>query len=102
MHTLDRKQFLWLIVLLTIWAMYGLTGRDAWKPDEALVLAGLLDWRDHAWLFQHASAPLYSLLANLTATLPDLGLDYRYGAHLASTGFALLTFLFTGLAARSL
>lgn len=102
MHTLDRKHFLWLVVLLTIWAMYGLTGRDVWKPDEALVLAGLLDWRDHAWLFQHASAPLYSLLANLTAALPDTGLEYQDGARLASGLFALLAFLFTGLAARSL
>jgi hypothetical protein len=102
MHALGRKQFLWLALLLTVWALFGLVGRDAWKPDEARVLGGLLDWRDHAWLFQSASAPLFSLVADLTASLPGSGLDYQDGARLASGLFALIAFLCTGLAARAL
>lgn len=102
MHVLGRKHALWLAILLSIWAMYGLVGRDAWKPDEAMVLGGLLDWRDRGVLLQTASAPLYTLMADMTAAVRELGLDYQNGARLASGIFALFAFLFTGMAARAM
>lgn len=102
MHVLSRKHALWLAVLLSLWSVYGLVGRDAWKPDEAMVLGGLLDWRDSSLLFQTASAPLYTLLADMTATVRELGLDYQDGARLSSGLFVLFAFLFTGMAARAL
>jgi hypothetical protein len=102
MHPLTRKQLLWLGLWLVVWALYGLTGRDIWKADEAIVLGGLLDWRAHAALFASGSAPLYTLAANLSANFTASWLDIQDGARAASGLFTLLAFLFTGLAARSL
>lgn len=102
MHPLDRKQFLWLSLLLVVWALYGLTGRDAWKADEAVVLGAVLDWREHLGFFREASAPLHVLVSGFFADALGAWLDPQDGARVASGLFALLAFLFTGLAARSL
>ncbi|MBK6743969.1 MAG: hypothetical protein IPG66_13730 [Hydrogenophilales bacterium] len=102
MHPLNRKQLIWLGLLLVVWALYGLTGRDAWKADEAIVLNGLLDWHAQADLFANGSAPIYTLAADLSAAYLAPWFDLQDGARVVSGLFALLAFLFTGLAARSL
>ncbi len=102
MHALDRKQLLWLAGLLLLWSLYGLTGHDAWKPYEARVLGGLLDWQAQGALFQEASPPLYSLAVSLVATFSGGALELQDAARVATGLFSLLAFLCTGLAARAL
>jgi hypothetical protein len=102
MHPLTRRQLLWLGLLLAVWTFYGLTGRDAWKSDEAVALGSLLDWRAHGALFASDSAPLYTLAAHLAAELLSPWFDPQDAARIATGLFSLLAFLFTGLAARSI
>lgn len=101
MHPLDRKQLLWFGLLLAVWTLYGLTGRDAWKSDEAVALGSLLDWRAHGALFASGAAPLYTLAAHLAAELLGPWFDLQDAARIATGLFSLLAFLFTGLAARA-
>lgn len=99
--TQPAKRF-WLLLLVVFWAFYGLTGRDAWKADEALALAPVLQARAdlaQAWL---APAPLHVWVATLTAKLSSPWLTFQDGARLASGLFSLAALLFTALAARKL
>lgn len=99
--TSPANQF-WLIALAVLWAFYGLVGRDAWQGEEALALAGVIDWlggQTSAWA---TAAPLHTLVAGGTAQLFSSHWDIQDGARLASGVFTLLALLFTGLTARSL
>lgn len=99
--TQPAKSF-WLFVLAVGWAFFGLTGRDAWRPEEALVLAPVLDWlagEAGAW---SAPAPLHTLLAGLFALGASPWLDVQDGARLASGVFTLAALGFTALSARLL
>lgn len=91
-----------LIALAMFWALYGLTGRDAWQVDEAVALAAVLDWRDGIASPWVTPAPLYTLVAGGLAWLAPFGLGAQDSARLASGVFTLLALLATGLAARSL
>lgn len=103
MQPLTRPQRFWLAVFLTAWCFVGLTGRDAWKQEEAMALAPLLDWLASGDLLPAASPfPLHSLVAGLTAWLAGPWLDVQDGARLASGVFTLAALSFTGLAARAL
>ncbi|MBM4182539.1 MAG: glycosyltransferase family 39 protein, partial [Betaproteobacteria bacterium] len=102
MNPTPRANQFWLIVLAALWAFYGLVGRDAWKGEEALALAAVLDWlagTSSAWA---TPAPLYTLVAGLTAQLASGHWDVQDGARLASGVFTLLALLFAGMTARSL
>ncbi|MFZ5484891.1 MAG: hypothetical protein ACOZB0_11740 [Pseudomonadota bacterium] len=102
MQPLRRSQQVWLAVFVTAWCFLGLTGRDAWKPDEATALTPLLDWlASGAWLPADSPFPLHTLLAGLTAWLAGTGLDLQDGARLASGVSTLAALAFTGLAARA-
>jgi len=102
MNPTPRANQFWLIVLAALWAFYGLVGRDAWKGEEALALAAVLDWlagTSSAWA---TPAPLYTLVAGWTAQLATGHWDVQDGARLASGVFTLLALLFAGMTARSL
>jgi hypothetical protein len=104
-QAVPRSRILWLVVLITFWAFYGLTGRDAWKAEEALALAPVLDWLHHPGAVLSLPAPLYTVVAGLASQLSrlsGLGLDVQDAARLASGLFTLISVLFTGLAARAL
>ncbi|MDD3529989.1 MAG: hypothetical protein PHS77_08950 [Gallionellaceae bacterium] len=101
MQPLTRSQQFWLTVLLTAWCLVGLTGRDAWKQDEALALVPLLDWLAGDGLVPTAY-PVHTLLAGLTAWLAQPWLDLQDGARLANGLFTLAALACTGLAARTL
>lgn len=103
MQPLSRAQQFWLAVFLTGWCFVGLTGRDAWKQDEALALAPLLDWLASGALLPASSPfPLHTLLSGLTAWLSQPWLDLQDGARLTSGMLTLAALGFTGLAARAL
>jgi hypothetical protein len=103
MQPLTRAQQFWLAVFLTVWCFAGLTGRDAWRPEEALALAPLLDWRAAgALLPPHSTFPFYTLLTGLTSWLSQSWLDVQDGARLASGLLTLVALSFTGLTARAL
>jgi hypothetical protein len=103
MQPLTKSQQFWLAVFLAAWCFLGLTGRDAWKQEEALALAPLLDWLAGGALVPTASPlPIHTLMAGLTAWLSQPWLDLQDGARLASGLFTLAGLAFTGLAARTL
>jgi len=92
----------WLIVLVGVWALFGMTGRGAWHPDEALLLGEIQAWRlDGVWPVATAS-PLYVFLTGWGAGLAAGGLTPEDGARLASAGLTLFALLFTALAGRAL
>ncbi len=95
-------KILLLVILAGIWALYGLVGRDAWKGEEALALAPVLDWLDGLATPLTSPAPLYTLVAGIAAHFPPFGWDAQDAARLASGVFTLAALTFTGLAARSL
>ncbi len=98
MQAASRAQLAWLFALLGAWALFGLTGRDAWTPAEAISLGWLLDLRAG----EPVPAPAFTLLADLTARLAAPWLDLQDGARLASGLWTLAALLFTALAAREL
>ncbi|NTV95767.1 MAG: hypothetical protein HGA75_10160 [Thiobacillus sp.] len=103
MQPLTRTQQFWLAVFLTVWCFVGLTGRDAWKQEEALALAPLLDWLASGDFLPSGSPfPLHTLLAGLTAWLAGPWLDVQDGARLVNGLFTLAALSFTGLTARLL
>jgi len=91
----------WLILLLIFWAMFGLFGRDAWKAEEALTLAPILDWLEGLTSFWSTPAPLYTLVAGAAIKFDVAGGDVQSAARLASGVFICIALLFSGLAARA-
>lgn len=102
MNPTPRANQFWLILLAIFWACYGLLGRDAWKAEEALALAPILDWLGGVTSAWSTPAPLYTLLAGLFAKLTAGHWDLQNGARLASGAFTLAALLFTGMASRAL
>lgn len=103
MQALTRPQQFWLAAFLAVWCFFGLTGRDAWKPEESLALAPLLDWWvADAWLPSQSRFPFHTLLAGLTAWLSSPWLGIQDGARLASGFLSLAALVLTGLAGRTL
>lgn len=100
MNPAHPSKLLWLALLVAFWALYGLTGRDAWTAEEALALAPVLDWLQGVRTPLSAPAPLFALVAGACAHL--LPGDTQDAARLASGLFTLAALLFTGLAARAL
>jgi hypothetical protein len=102
MNPTPRANLVWFVLLATFWAFYGLLGRDAWKGEEALALAPILDWLNGSLSAWTTPAPLYTFLAGLLAKLTAGHVDAQNGARLASGVFTVIALLFTGLTARSL
>lgn len=102
MNPTPRSNQLWLILLAVFWALYGLTGRDAWKDEEALALGTVLAWLQGHVSVWSAPAPLFSLVAGVTAQFGAGFWDLQDGARLAGGVFTLAALTFTGMAARAL
>ena len=102
MNPAKPTHLFWLILLAAFWAFYGLTGRDAWKADEALALAPILEVMPDLVRAWEAPAPLHALAAVLTAKLGAPWLTLQDGTRLASGLFTLASLAFTTLAARRL
>ena len=102
MNPTQPGKLFWLVVLAAFWALYGLTGRDAWQSEEARALASVLDLLEGNTSLWAAPAPLFTSLAALFAHLAPFGLDIQNSARLASGFFILTALMGTSLAARSL
>lgn len=102
MNPTQPTKLVWLIGLALFWALHGLTGRDAWRPEEALALGAVLDWLDGSRPLWGSPAPIYTLVAGWLAHWSPAGLDAQNAARLASAGFTLLALLCTGLTAHIL
>lgn len=102
MNPTPPAKLFWLFMLLAFWAFFGLTGRDAWKAEEAIALAPILDWLEGLASFWSTPAPLYTLVAGVAIKLNLVNGDIQGNARLASGLFICIAFLFTGLSARSL
>lgn len=100
LHPTPVSKRVWLILLVLFWAGFGLTGRDAWKTEEALAFAQVWLWLQDGLLPLHS--PLYVLTSGTLARLAESGLDWQDGARLASGLFSGLSILFTALTARAL
>jgi len=101
MNPTSPKNLIWLVLLLVFWAFYGLVGRDAWKAEEALALAPILDWLDGSLSVWATPAPLYTVVAAAVIKLNLASGDIQDGARLASGLFTCIALLFTGLSARA-
>lgn len=102
MNPTPRANQFWLVLLAMFWAMYGLVGRDAWKGEEALALAPILDWLTGSASAWTTPAPLHTLVAGISAQLSAGHFGAQDGARLASGLFTLVSLLLTGMTARSL
>lgn len=102
MHVPSRTEKIWLFVFLTVWCFFGLTGRDAWKPEEALALAPILDWLQHGGLAAASPSPFHTLVSGLSAWLSQPWLDVQDGARLASGALTFAALMFTAYAALAL
>jgi hypothetical protein len=102
MNSTSPAKLIWLALLLGFWAFFGLTGRDAWKSEEAIALEPILDWLEGTLPVWSTPAPLYTLIAGLAVKSGIAGSDIQDGARLASGLFTCLAFLFTGLSGRAL
>jgi len=104
MNPTPPAKLFWLFLLLGFWAFFGLLGRDAWKAEEALALAPILDWLDGLASLWSTPAPLYTLFAGVAVKLniAGSGNDIQDSARLASGLFTCIALLFTGLSARTL
>jgi hypothetical protein len=102
MNPTQPDKRLWLIVLILLWAMYGLAGRDAWKPEEALTLAQILDWQDQRQSVWLSTAPLYTAVAGSLIGLLSMLMDAQDAARQASGLFVLLSMMFIGMASRAM
>lgn len=101
MHPLTSRKIYLLLALMVLWALYGLTGRDAWKAEETLALGQVLDWLEHGHVHT-STAPLHTFLAGLSAKLLAPWLDVQDAARAVSGLFSLVALACTGLAARAL
>lgn len=101
MNPLTTRKTCLLIALMALWALYGLTGRDAWKAEEAIALGQTLDWLATGQIYA-STVPLHTLLAGLSAQLLAPWFDIQDAARIVSGLFSLLALACTGLAARAL
>ncbi len=99
-HAATPSQAVWLVLLVLVWALYGMTGRDAWQDEEAIALGQIIDWLRNGRL--PLDATLYSWTGGLLALILEPFYAWQDGARWASGLFALIAVLFTGLAARNL
>lgn len=102
MNPTQPGKMFWLVLLAIGWALFGLTGRDAWQAEEARSLAAILAALAGETPIWATPAPLFTALASALAWLAPFGLDIQDSARLASGLFTLLALLATGLAARQL
>lgn len=102
MNPTQPGKLFWLVLLACFWALFGLTGRDAWQADEARTLGDILAVLEDGTPLWGTPAPLFSLVAGLLAWLSPFSLDLQDSARLASGVFTLLALLATGMAARYL
>jgi len=102
MNPTPPAKLFWLIVLLAFWAFFGLAGRDAWRTEEALALAPLLDWLAGTTSFWSTPSPLHTLVAGISIKLNLPSGDIQDSARLVSGLFTVIALLFTGLSARGL
>lgn len=103
MQPTPLRAILWFVPLIVFWAAYGLIGRDAWRHEEALALAPVLDWLDGSTSAWSTPAPLHTWIAGQLAQLAArYALDALDGARLASGLFTLTSLLCLGLTARAL
>jgi 4-amino-4-deoxy-L-arabinose transferase-like glycosyltransferase len=100
LHATTPAKLAWLVALVLLWALYGMTGRDAWQRDEVATLGETLGWLETGRT--PLAAPLYSWLAGLGAWLLQGVYPWQDGARFASSLFTLAAMLFTALAARRL
>lgn len=100
LHPTPPGKLTWLVLLVLVWTLYGMTGRDAWQADEAQTLSWVLDWLRQGRL--SLEAPLYVWIGGLVAALSGDAQDIQEGARWASALFTLAALGATALAARSL
>lgn len=102
MHPTQPAKIFWLTLLVVFWAFYGLTGRDAWKAEEALAFAPVLDVIQGDASSWSTPAPLHVSISLLSARAGAAWFGWQEGARLASGLFSLIALAFTALAARKL
>jgi 4-amino-4-deoxy-L-arabinose transferase-like glycosyltransferase len=102
MNPTPSSKLFWLLLLAGFWALFGLTGRDAWKPEEAINLAPILDSLSRDGGIWSSPAPLHTWLSGLLARVTDGWLGVQDGARLSSGVFALTSLALIALAARQL
>ncbi len=103
MQPTPLRAILWFVPLILFWAAYGLIGRDAWRHEEALALAPVLDWLDGSASAWTTPSPLHTWVAGQLARWgAGYALDALDGARLASGLFTLAALLCLGLTARAL
>lgn len=102
LHAPSRTEKFWLFVFLAVWCFFGLIGRDAWKPEEAIALRPVLDWLEHGGLAAGSPSPFHTLISGLFAWLTQPWLDAQDGARLGSGGLTFAALLFTAYAAKNL
>jgi hypothetical protein len=102
MNSTPPAKLIWLALLLCFWAFFGLTGRDAWKAEEAAALEPILDWLEGSVSIWSTPAPLYTLVAAIAVKANIAGGDIQDGTRLASGLFTCIALLFTGLSGRAL
>jgi hypothetical protein len=90
----------WLVLLVLLWAVFGMTGRDAWQEDEVQAFGYVLGWLNHGRI--PVEAPLYTWTAALLARLLARWYDWQDAARWASTLYTLTAMAFTAAAARRL
>ena len=90
LHAPSRAEKFWLFVFLAFWCFFGLTGRDAWKPEEALALRPILDWLAHGGLAAGSPAPFHTLFSGLFAWALHGWLNVQDAARLGSGAFIVV------------
>ena len=102
MNPTQPSKRLWLIALVVFWAIYGLVGRDAWKPEEALNFGQVMDWQAGRFSAWTTPVPLYTAVAGTLANVLPPVIDSQDAARLASGLFILLALAFVGMGSRAL
>lgn len=92
---------LWIGLLLVAWALFGLGGHGVWWGEEAIVLVRVQQLI-YGNLTTLADAPLYTLVAALTATLGSHWLAFETASRLASAVFLLASLLLIARTSRHL
>ena len=99
-----------MIALVGTWILFGLTGHDPWKPDEAHYFGVVLDFlRSGDWVVPTLAGepfvekpPLFYIVAGSLAQIADGVLPLHDAARLATGVFVAIALLFLGRTARTL